>query len=78
MCIRDSFETAVYSPLLSDWSNYETYTERGSVDTAQRAHKIFYDTVNAHEPPPFDAGRLEEMNAFIDRRIAEGGADIDR
>ena len=74
----DRFETAFYSPLLSDWSNYENYTERGSVDTAQRAHKIFYDTVNAHEPPPFDAGRLEEMNAFIDRRIAEGGADIDR
>ena len=74
----DRFETAFYSPLLSDWSNYENYTERGSVDTAQRAHKIFYDAVNAHEPPPFDSGRLEEMNAFIDRRIAEGGADIDR
>ncbi|MEM7596494.1 MAG: trimethylamine methyltransferase family protein [Pseudomonadota bacterium] len=74
----DRFETAFYSPLLSDWSNYENYSERGSIDTAQRAHKIFYDTVEAHEPPPIDAGRLDEMNAFIDRRIAEGGADIDR
>ncbi|MEL7252706.1 MAG: trimethylamine methyltransferase family protein [Pseudomonadota bacterium] len=74
----DRFETAFYSPLLSDWSNYENYSERGSIDTAQRAHKIFYDTVNAHEPPPMDAARLEEMNAFMDRRIAEGGADIDR
>ncbi len=74
----DRFETAFYSPLVSDWSNYENYTERGSVDTAQRAHKIFYDTVKAHEPPPMEASRLDEMNAFMDRRIAEGGADIDR
>jgi trimethylamine--corrinoid protein Co-methyltransferase len=74
----DRFETAFYSPLLSDWSNFENYTDRGSVDTAQRAHKIFYDTVKSHEPPPLDPARAEEMQAFIDRRISEGGADIDR
>lgn len=74
----DRFETAFYSPLLSDWSNFETYTERGSIDTAQRAHQIFYERVEAHTPPPIEESRLEEMQAFINRRIAEGGADIDR
>ena len=74
----DRYETAFYAPLLSDWSNYETYTERGSVDTATRAHRIFYDRVTAHEPPPMDPSRREELEAFIARRTAEGGADIDR
>ena len=74
----DRFETAFYSPLLSDWSNFENYTDRGSVDATQRAHRIFVDTVEAHEPPPMDAARLDELNDFIARRTAEGGADIDR
>lgn len=74
----DRFETAFYSPLLSDWSNFETYAERGSADATERAHRIFYESVEAHEPPPMDEARREEMEAFIARRIAEGGADIDR
>jgi len=37
----DRFETAFYSPLLSDWSNFENYRDRGAVDATQRANKIF-------------------------------------
>ncbi|MEO1140361.1 MAG: trimethylamine methyltransferase family protein [Pseudomonadota bacterium] len=74
----DRFETAFYSPLLSDWSNYENYRDRGSVDTTQRANKIFFETVNAHEPPPMEAARLEEIDAFLARRQQEGGANIER
>jgi len=74
----ERFETAFYSPLLSDWSNFENWTERGSKDAASRAHQIYKDTVAAHEPPPLDPARLEEMNAFIARREAEGGADIEK
>ncbi|MEM7076040.1 MAG: trimethylamine methyltransferase family protein, partial [Pseudomonadota bacterium] len=48
------FEQAFYSPLLSDWSNYENYRDRGAVDTTARAHRIFFDAVAAHEPLPTD------------------------
>ena len=74
----DRFETAFYSPLLSDWNNFENWTDRGSLDATQRANKIFNATVEAHEPPPIDPARLEELDAFIARRTREGGADIDR
>lgn len=74
----DRFETAFYSPLLSDWNNFENWSEKGALTATDRAHQIFYDKVEAHEPPPLDPARLEEMNAFIERRTAEGGADIDR
>ncbi|MEM8773602.1 MAG: trimethylamine methyltransferase family protein [Pseudomonadota bacterium] len=74
----ERFETAFYSPLLSDWSNFENYRDRGSLDATQRAHKIFFDTVNAHEPPPMPVERLEELEAFIAQRTEEGGANIER
>ena len=74
----ERFETAFYSPLLSDWSNFENWRDRGSVDATTRAAQIFNEAVEAHTPPPMDPARLEEIDAFIARRTAEGGADIDR
>lgn len=74
----DQFEAAFYSPLLSDWSNYESWVERGALTAADRAHRIFCETVNAHDPPAMDASRLEELHDFVARRTAEGGADLDR
>lgn len=74
----ERFETAFYSPLLSDWSNYENYRDRGAVDATTRAHEIFFDRAARHEPPPLDPARREEVDAFVARRTAEGGADIDR
>ncbi len=74
----ERFETAFYSPLLSDWSNFENWRDRGSVDATQRAHLIYKETVAAHEPPPLDPARLEEIDHFIARRSEEGGADIER
>ncbi|WP_299850762.1 trimethylamine methyltransferase family protein [uncultured Roseovarius sp.] len=72
----ERFETAFYSPLLSDWSNFENWSERGAVDTTTRANQIWHETLNAYQPPGFDPARLEEMDDFIARRTAEGGADI--
>ena len=74
----ERFETAFYSPLLSDWSNFENWRDRGSLDATTRASRIFDEVVEAHEPPPIDAARLEQIDAFITRRTAEGGADIER
>ena len=74
----ERFETAFYSPLLSDWSNFENWSERGAVDATTRANQIFYEKLAAYEPPAFDPARLEELDDFIARRTAEGGADISR
>ncbi len=74
----ERFETAFYSPLLSDWRNFETWRDDGSLDATKRANSIYKETVAAHQPPPLDPARLDEINAFIDRRTAEGGANIER
>ena len=73
----ERFETAFYSPLLSDWSNFENWRDRGSVDATHRANSIYKDKVATHEPPPLDPARLEAIDAFIARRTEEGGANIE-
>ncbi len=70
----ERYETAFYSPILSDWSNFENWQDRGSLDATQRAHKIYKKLLEDYEEPPMDKAIAEELDAFVDRRIAEGGA----
>lgn len=72
----DRYETAFYKPILSDWRNYETWAEDGSVDATHRAHRIYKRLVEAYEQPPLDQGIREELEAFVARRIEEGGAPM--
>ena len=71
------YQTAFYEPLVSDWSNFGQWTENGSLTATRRANGIWKKILAEFEPPPLDAARLEELQAFIDRRSAEGGAPID-
>ncbi len=74
----ERFETAFYSPLLSDWRNFETWRDDGSVDATRRANRIYKETLAAYEPPDLDPARLEEIDAFIRKRTEEGGANLER
>ena len=74
---RDRYETAFYGPFLSDWSNFENWEERGSVDTARRANRIWKKILAEFESPPMDEAIHEELTAFVDRRKREGGAPTD-
>ncbi len=74
----DRFETAFYSPLLSDWSNFENWRDNGSFDATVRANQIYKNTLKEYEPPALAQDREEEIAAFIARRTAEGGANIER
>ena len=68
------YRTAFYAPLVSDWRNYESWREAGAPDAARHAHRIYKEIVGAYEPPPIDPGVKEELDAFVDRRVREGGA----
>lgn len=68
------YESAFYSPLLSNWDNYETWVERGSVDAHARAAQIWRQLLAEYEPPPMDDAVREELTEFVARRTARGGA----
>ena len=68
------YESAFYSPMLSDWRNFETWQEDGSRSATERAHLLYKDILAQYEPPPLDAAIAEELEAFVTRRKEEGGA----
>ena len=70
----ERYETAFYQPMLSDWRNFETWSEDGSKTAMQRAHEIYKAMLAAYEEPAMDPGVREALDAFVERRIAEGGA----
>ena len=74
---QDRYETAFYSPFLSDWRNYEAWAESGGVRTPDRACGLWKKILAEFEPPPLDPARAEELEAFVERRRAEGGAPTD-
>jgi trimethylamine--corrinoid protein Co-methyltransferase len=71
------YETAFYSPILSDWRNYETWTEAGRPTTYDHANRVFKDVLNRYEKPPLDPAIEEELDAFVAKRKAEGGVPTD-
>jgi trimethylamine--corrinoid protein Co-methyltransferase len=71
------YETAFYSPFLSDWRNFERWSGAGAVETPQRANQVWKQILAEFEPPPMDPAVAEELSAFVERRKREGGAPTD-
>ncbi|HSO47355.1 MAG TPA: trimethylamine methyltransferase family protein [Rhizobiaceae bacterium] len=74
---QERYETAFYSPFISDWSNFENWRDRGSIDTPQRANKIYKQILAEFEPPALDPAIKQELAEFVERRKREGGAPTD-
>jgi trimethylamine---corrinoid protein Co-methyltransferase len=74
---QERYTTAFYSPICSDWRNYEAWAADGAVETPARAHRIYREIVESFEPPPMDEAIREELAEFVARRKREGGAPTD-
>jgi trimethylamine---corrinoid protein Co-methyltransferase len=71
------YRTAFFSPMISDWRNYETWQEAGSPTAYDRANRIYKERLEAYQEPPMDPAIREELNAFVAKRKEEGGAPTD-
>ncbi|MFL0691421.1 MAG: trimethylamine methyltransferase family protein [Agrobacterium tumefaciens] len=71
------YESAFYSPILSDWRNFETWTEAGRPTTYDHANRIFKEKLATYERPPIHPAVEEELDAFVAKRKAEGGVATD-
>ena len=74
---QERYETAFYGPFLSDWSNFENWEDRGSIQTPERANKLWKQILAEFEAPPIDPAIDEELQAFVAKRKEEGGAPTD-
>ena len=72
----ERYETAFYTPLISNWDNHPQWLERGGVQTRERANTVWKQMLADYTQPAFDPGTDEALQAFMARRRAEGGAPM--
>ena len=72
----DRYETAFYTPLISNWDNHPQWLERGGVQTRERANTVWKQMLAEYEQPALDPAVDEALRAFMARRREEGGAPM--
>jgi trimethylamine--corrinoid protein Co-methyltransferase len=65
------YEHAFYRPLLSDWSNFENWSEAGARNATQRATTIWKKLPSEYTPPPLDPAVKEAIDEYVARRTRE-------
>jgi trimethylamine---corrinoid protein Co-methyltransferase len=68
------YESAFYRPLLSDWSNFENWTDAGAKNATERATVIWKKLLASYVAPPLDPAVKEAIAAYVARRTAEIGS----
>ena len=67
----ERYKDAFYSPILADWSNFETWQENGSLPAERRANALYKSVLQNYEQPPLDPGIKESLDDFVARRRQE-------
>lgn len=70
----ERYNTEFYEPVVHDYANFGTWTERGAQDANTRATKVWKDILAADKRPNVDGAKVDALQAFIAKRTAEGGA----
>jgi trimethylamine--corrinoid protein Co-methyltransferase len=74
---QSRYKAAFYSPLVSDWRNFESWREAGSPTAMERSNRLWKETLARYQPPPMDPAAAEALDAFVASRKAEGGVKTD-
>lgn len=70
----ERFQEAFYQPLVFSRHNFEQWAQEGSLTADQRATSIYKSVLQDFEPPKVDDAVRAELDDFVARRRAEGGA----
>lgn len=70
----ERYNTEFYEPVVHDYANFGTWTERGAQDASTRATAVWKDIVANSLGPRVDHDRLDALQTYIDKRTAAGGA----
>jgi trimethylamine--corrinoid protein Co-methyltransferase len=71
------YEHAFYTPIISDWRNNQQWLAAGKPEAWQKANSVYKQVLTEYAEPPIDPAIREELDAFVARRKAEGGAPTD-
>ena len=71
------YKNAFYSPLISDWRNFESWEEAGCPTALEKANQTYKQVLTEYEKPPLDETIAEELACFVAKRKQEGGVATD-
>ena len=64
----ERYETAFYTPLLSNRQNFEAWKDAGSIDIATRANTMWKQLLVEYEQPPLDPAIDEALDEYVTKR----------
>jgi trimethylamine--corrinoid protein Co-methyltransferase len=64
----ERYESAFYTPLLSNRQNFEAWQESGSPDSAIRANAIWKQLLNEYEQPALDPAIDDELAEYVEKQ----------
>ena len=64
----ERYEDVFYTPLVSDWRNFETWREAGALSAAERANAVWKTLLAQYEQPPIDPGIDEALREYMTKR----------
>jgi trimethylamine--corrinoid protein Co-methyltransferase len=71
------YTDAFYAPLVSDWRNFQQWSAAGKPVAWQRANALWKQALEQYREPPMEPAIAEELDAYVARRIEEGGQPTD-
>ena len=74
---QSRYKTAFYSPIISDWRNYETWEEAGKPIAYEKANTVYKQVLAEYQKPALDQAIEEEIDSFVAKRKEEGGVPTD-
>jgi trimethylamine--corrinoid protein Co-methyltransferase len=71
------YASAFYQPLISDWRSFPSWEAAGRPTAEKKANALWKQALAEYQPPPLDPASLEAIDAFVARRVGEGGEKTD-
>ena len=66
-----NYTTAFHEPMVSDWSNYESWSENGELTAFQRANKVYRQKLKEYQAPQMNESIRSSLEAYVTERRKE-------
>jgi len=65
------YTTAFYAPLVSDWSNFETWSENGGLTAYERANAVYRQKLAEYQAPEMAFSKRQSLEQYVSERRHE-------